>query len=647
MKKNILPWLIFLATVSFGQGKGSLRLSSLFSDHMVLQQQMQIPVWGTARPLSTVQVVLAGFTATTIASQEGEWMVRLPSMNAGGPYVLHVLGDGEAHIHDVMIGEVWVASGQSNMEWTLGNGIGPDTQKEINEANYPDIRYFVVPKEPFSIPRKNLTKGSWRQCTPAQVRDFSAVGYAFARELWKNTNVAVGVICSYWGATKIESWMSADMLRSHPQYTRMVERTDTDTNNWNRLVRESIRNEYLRDSIANAANEGIRARVHLKDYPDTAWKTCTYPMNMPNMDLTNYWGFVWLRKKFFLPAEYEKTDFIIRFPVVCRNYEIYLNGNPVFFEEDEITKSRIYTIRGEQFNRPDNVLAIRMTVYWGYGAIGQQGVEPLLVSRDGKKTIALTGKWHYHAGIEPPVPQRQDYNSRINVLFNGMIAPLMPYGIRGVIWYQGEQNTSNARAYRNLFPMLINDWRIRWQQGYFPFLYVQLANYYPRKENPSEDVWAELREAQMMTLSQPNTGMAVAIDLGEANDIHPKQKIPVGQRLFLAAQKIAYGKELVHSGPIYDSMYIKGNTIRIRFTSVGSGLVSKDNKPLKSFAIAGADMVFQWADAVIINNEVVVSSPLVPDPVAVRYAWESNPDATLYNREGLPASPFRTDYMKK
>jgi sialate O-acetylesterase len=644
MKRIFL--LILLLITLFGYTQVPVRVSNLFSDHMVLQQQMQVPVWGTARPLSTIQVVFAGFTATTIVNQEGDWMVHLPPMNAGGPYALHVIGDQEIHIRDVMIGEVYVASGQSNMEWTIGAGVGPNTQQEVEDANYPAIRYFVVERNTASMPVKMQKKGLWRVCSPATVGGMSAVGYSFAREIYRKNNVPVGIICSYWGATRIEAWTSAAMLKSFAPYTRLVDKMDMDTTRWNQYAQNAIHTEFARDSIVTYSREGINKRVHIKDYDDSEWPVSTFPMNMPKIGLNRYWGFVWFRKKFNFPSQLPRVDYVINLHLNSQAYDVYLNGNPVDYKFDPSTKKRIYTIRGEQFNSPDNILAVKMAVYWGLGEVGLPGDAGYLKSVDNQSSITLEGDWKFNSKIEPELPQRQDYNNHFSVLFNGMIAPLIPYGIRGVIWYQGEQNAFNARQYRTLFPLMIADWRIRWQQGYFPFLFVQLANYQQRKEQPSDDYWAELRESQLHTLSVPNTGMAVAIDLGEANDIHPRNKIPVGQRLYLAAQKVAYHQDVVYSGPIYDTMLLEGSRIRIKFTSVGGGLVSKDGKPLKSFAIAEENRKFYWANAVIEGNDVIVSSPKLSKPVAVRYAWATNPDATLYNLEGLPASPFRTDTWK-
>lgn len=622
---------------------GELKAARIFGDHMVVQQKMQFPVWGTARPQSTVQVVLAGYTSTTVTDDDGRWFVRLPSMNAGGPYTMHIMGDQEIHFKDVMVGEVWIASGQSNMAWNLGAGVGPETDQVISEALYPGIRFFNVPLEPFSVPRVDLTGGFWNVCSPVTVRSMSAVAYSFARELHLKENVPVGVICTHVGATRIESWISEEMLKSFKPYTSSVDQTDRDTVRWNQYLHQSRRNEKIRDSLSLVLQEGVKMKVHLKDYDDSGWNMIDYPMTMGSINLSRYWGFIWFRKNFDFPVGTPAQDYFVQIPHKCKSLEMYLNGNPVDIVQGEDPRTQVYKIRGEQFNRPDNVLSLRMLINWGIGELGFEDVKAKLVSADGKHEILLTGSWKYNAGVEPAIPQRQDYYNHFNVLFNGMVAPVIPYGIKGVIWYQGEQNGVNPRQYRTLFPLLINDWRIRWQQGYFPFVYVQLAGFRVRKTSPSPDAWAEIREAQMLALKIPKTGMASAVDLGDTYDIHPLRKIPVGQRLFKAAQKVAYGENVVHMGPIFDTAFVEGSSVRVKFTSTGSGLVSKDGQPLRGFALAGEDKIYHWALARIDGNEVVVTSHDVPAPVAVRYGWDSNPDVTLYNREGLPASPFRSD----
>ena len=340
------------------------------------------------------------------------------------------------------------------------------------------------------------------------------------------------------------------------------------------------------------------------------------------------------------------TDFTLQIPISGRSFDSYINGKPIEIKEDKITKKQIFLVPGKQLTKGKNVVAIRLLANWGSANLGLKEVEANLVSIDNKTKISLVGEWRFNSTIEPEIPQWQDYYNKINVLYNGEISSLIPYGIKGAIWYQGENNAGKAYQYRTLFPMLIEDWRVRWGQGYFPFLFVQLANFRDKQAEPADNDWAELREAQQMTLKYPNTGMAVTIDIGDANDIHPKNKLDVGKRLFLAAQSVAYGENIVFSGPVYESLKIEGSKIRISFTSTGTGLTSGKTLPLKGFAIAGDDKKFYWAEAVIEGNQIIVSTDKVSKPVAVRYSWASNPDGNLCNKEGLPASPFRTDQWK-
>lgn len=646
--RRIILSVLFLITYlgGFGQAENKIQLPSIFSDHIVLQQKMQVPVWGNAQPNSIVMVQLAGFTGTTKANAEGKWMIRLPEMNAGGPFEMKIWDKDTIKVKDVMIGEVWLASGQSNMEYRVGTGVGSNTEQEIADANYPNLRYFSVNRQTSSVPLQNMGSAEWKPCTSLSVKDMSAVAYFFGRELLKNKNIAVGIINASWGATSVETWMSAEMLKSHPDFTKKVEEFDTDPVRWKAFVQKNIEADRSRDSISNAARIGVTKGVQLKNYDDSFWKMTEYPMDMSSINLSGYWGFVWFRKSIEIDKEIKLNDFTLQIPISGRSFEIYINGKPIEIKEDKVSKKQTFLIHGKQLAKGKNVIAIRLLANWGSANVGIKDVEANLVSLDNKTKINLSGEWRFNSKIEPEIPQWQDYYNKINVLYNGEISSLIPYGIKGAIWYQGENNAGKAYQYRTLFPMLIEDWRVRWGQGYFPFLFVQLANFRDKLAEPADNDWAELREAQQMTLKYPNTGMAVTIDIGEANDIHPKNKLDVGKRLYLAAQRVAYGENIVSSGPVYEAMKTEGSKIRISFTSTGTGLIAGKAQFLKGFAIAGEDKKFYWAEAVIDGNEIIVSSAKVSNPVAVRYSWASNPDGNLYNREGLPASPFRTDHWK-
>ena len=487
-------WVVLAALGTAAEPRAELKLHTLFSDHMVLQSDFACPIWGTVEPGEEVTVAIAGQKKTAKAGADGAWSLKLDPMKPGGPHEMTVSGRATLAVHDVLVGEVWVCSGQSNMEWVVSNS--NNFEQERAEANHPTLRHFLVKKNPQDEPVRTLS-GDWKLCTPDTVGGFTAVGYFFGRELLQKLNVPVGLIHTSWGGTAAQLWTSKPVLQASDVLKPILE---------------------------------------------------AFPKQMEN---------------------YEKA---------LAKYK----------EDSEKAKA------------------------------------------ENKPAPKAPGK--------PMAP---------SCLYNGMIAPVHPYGIKGAIWYQGESNAGKAKQYQTLFPEMIKNWRKDWGQGDFPFGFVQLANFKSNKnenlEKPVESSWAELREAQTMTLSLPHTGMAVIIDIGHPTDIHPRNKQDVGKRLSLWALSQVYGKELPeYSSPLYDSMKIDENKIRISFKHVGSGLEAKGER-LTGFSIAGEDRTFVWADAKLDGNTVVVSSDKVAKPVAVRYAWADYPECNLYNKEGLPASPFRTD----
>lgn len=473
MKNNYLKifTLFFLLFWSVA-GMAEVTLPLFFSNNMVLQQGMAIPVWGWAKPGEKVTVTLDKNTVTTRTAKTGKWRVNLPKMNYGGPYSLTVKGKNLISIENVLIGEVWVCSGQSNMEFKVSTT--KNAEAEIAAANYPDIRLFTVKRRISQLPQEKLDEGAWTPCSPKTVPNFSAVGYFFGRNLYEKLKVPIGLIHSSWGGTVAETWTSGETISADPDFSELLQKLK--------------------------ALDMATAKVAPNNYP--------------------------------------------------------------------------------------------------------------------------------------------------TLLYNGMIHPIVPYGIKGVIWYQGESNASRAQQYKRVFPNMIKDWRTKWNQGNFPFLFVQLANYKKPVKVPSDSEWAELREAQTQTLQLENTGMATIIDAGMADNIHPTDKQVVGYRLSLAARKVAYGETLVYTGPTYRDMKIEGNKVIIAFDHVGKGLkVNNLYGYINGFSVAGENGQFKWARASLVNeNTVVVSSESVEKPVAVRYGWADNPDdLNLYNAEDLPANPFRTD----
>ena len=500
IRKAIVALVLFLPCPLVAD----VSLPALFSDNMVLQRQIAMPVWGRANADEVITVELDTQRVTTTADKGGTWLIHLSPMDAGGPYQLTVRGNNVIVLKNVMVGEVWVCSGQSNMAWPVRRS--QNAEAEIAAANFPNIRLFTVERMAVQRPAQDVA-GTWRVCDSESVANFSAVAYFFGRRLHKTQHVPIGLINTSWGGTPVEAWTALPALQAMPDA--------------------------------------------------------------------------------YLPLAQRWTEHIAAYPQARARFQ--------------------------------NRLAM-----WR-------------AKSDSLKAIGQTIKTR-----RPRAPRNPNSPHRPSMLYNGMIAPLIPYGIRGALWYQGESNAGRAYQYRALFLGMIQNWRANWGQGAFPFLFVQLANFRPHKENPEESTWAELREAQQMALSLPNTGMAVTIDIGEADDIHPRNKQDVGLRLALVAESQVYGADRAYSGPIYRTMVVEGAKIRLHFDHAHGGLKAK-GKALKGFAIAGQDRKFVWATATLENNSVVVYSKDVPQPVAVRYAWADNPSCNLYNGADLPASPFRTD----
>ncbi len=627
-----IAWLalLFLAHASIAQVKPA----RIFSDHMVLQRGVKVPVWGTATPGKEITVEIDGMRAGAVTDRDGRWRLWLPALRAGGPYEMVISGDGDVKFTDVLIGEVWFASGQSNMGFTM-NGGPLNKEKEIAAANYPKIRLFTVPRRVGRTPKQDLESGSWAACTPETVADFSAVAYFFGRKIHKDLNVPVGLINCSWGGTPAEAWTSAEMLKSLPAYRNWVEELEKDPVNWEEDVEANKQRQAKKNDIIRHSFEGLKQGVAKLNYDDSDWKSVAIPNWDKDLD-----GIVWMRKRINVPKEFKKQPVTIDLGRIQFYAIVYFNGQKI----GEVTSPHFarFDVPGDLVRAGDNEITLRVLHFWAKPQFDGPAERMKVTAANGVVIDDLADVWRYKTGLEPEFPEIKNYQGYPASLYNGMVAPVIPYGIAGVIWYQGEANAGKAYDYRSLFKALITDWRIRWEEGYAPFLFVQLANYLDRKPDPGEDSWAELREAQLQALALPKTGMAVTIDIGEALDIHPKNKQEVGRRLALIAEKMAYGLKVVDSGPIFKSMKIDGKDVELNFDHIGSGLMAKGGT-LRGFAVAGADKKFYWARARIAGNQVILRSDKVPHPVAVRYGWASNPDCNLYNKEGLPASPFRTD----
>ena len=643
MRKIVLSIVLssFVALVS-----AQISLPKVFADNMVLQRDLEIPVWGNSSSAATIVAELENTKATTTADNDGKWMLRLPKFKAGGPYTLKIYEKGKPAegivLKGILVGDVWLASGQSNMEWQVQQA--KDADQEITNAKFPQIRFLVVDHSKEIKLQSDISSGKWEVCDSANVNEFSAVAYFFSRKIHRDQNVPIGIIQSTWGGTPIEAWTSREMLLTSPITRENTLAMDTLTLDREDLVADSLSWVRIWEIVYNPQNNADKIFT-AADYDDVAWAEIDMPNVLKDFGIGSYEGMVWLRKKITLPESFAGKDLTISLGHPEMTYSLYFNGKEICKNVWYSDSTHSYTVPASLVQQTgENTIAVRVAMLWGGGGLNPPADE--LYITDADSSISLAGRWLYQKDLEPSFPKILNYQYYPTVLFNSMINPLIPYGIKGFIWYQGESNAAAAYNYRDLFPMLITDWRQRWQQGNLPFLFVQLANYMERKPLPAESEWAELREAQTMTLSQPNTGMACAIDIGEAGSIHPVNKQEVGRRLALIANKMVYQQDGVASGPIYKDFKKEGNGIRIRFSSIGSVLSTQDGKEVTGFAIAGSDKRFHWAKAVIEGNEVIVYSDKVTEPVAVRYAWADNPECNLINSEGLPAVPFRTDDWK-
>lgn len=637
--KIIIVLLSFLAI----NVKAEVRLPKIFSSNMVLQQGIEIPVWGWANAEEEVSITFNGVSVRTQADANGKWLVRLPSQDYGGPFILTVQGTNQIVFSNVMIGEVWICSGQSNMEWPLINA--KNGEKEVTEANYPTIRLFSIPKRVAQFPEEDIESGEWLECSPETVPNFSAVGYFFGRDVQSALNVPIGLIHTSWGGTVAETWISPQMIQSDPDFKKpLVELQQLNLAEYRKQKETEIR-KILGGEIPteDAGIKDGKAVYSEPDMNDSDWSTIQSPGLWEDQGYIDIDGVAWYRKELNLTNEQAEASMSLHLGKVDDADITFLNGIEIG-ETNQYDKERVYTFDKKYLKPGKNMIVVRVDDTGGGG--GMYGNPEDQFVAIGKEKIDLSGDWKFK--VSKAVLQSVDLgpNSYPTLLYNGMIHPLVPYGIRGAIWYQGESNEDRAVQYRRVFRNLITDWRTQWKQGDFPFLYVSLANFRAAEFQPVESKWAELREAQAMALGLPNTGMASSIDIGNANDIHPRNKQDVGKRLALNALKVAYGKYVVHSGPMFQSVEFKEGKAYVTFTEVGSGLAVKDKYGyVKSFAMAGSDHKFHWAKARIISkNTVEVSSAYVTDPMAVRFGWADNPDdLNLYNLEELPAVPFRTD----
>ena len=626
-------------------------LPSVFTDNMVLQQKTDITFYGdaTKNKQLTVKTGWNGKEYYTEADGQGKWSLKIPTPAAGGPYEITFSDGKKLQLKNVMIGEVWFCSGQSNMEMPVaGWGKVMNYEQEIAEAAYPAIRLFQVKKNTSLAPLKEVesTLGGWQECSSATVPEFSALAYFYARALWKELNVPIGVIDCTWGGTPAEAWTSHETLRQVMGFREEMDKLERLGFDPNRMEQAYSEERAHWQSLFTEKDKGMENGKLCWTAPSLSeedWQTISLPGYWEGKGLKDFDGIIWFRRSLEIPAEWAGKPLTLRLGMIDDEDITYFNGVEIARGAGYMTP-RTYTIPAKLVKAGKAVLAVRVSDFGGEGGIHGKA-EDLYVEADGKR-ISLAGDWKYRIGLSltgfPPAPVSPVQSSSYpTVLFNAMVKPWTAFPIKGVIWYQGEANVGRSEQYGDLFPALITDWRRQWRSD-FPFYFVQLANFMESKKIQPDSEWAALREAQTKALKLDQVGMAVTIDIGLADDIHPKNKQEVGRRLALVALAGSYGKNVSSSAPVFQNYIIKGNKMELDFGQKQDGFQIKGTT-LKGFTIAGPDRVFYPAEAMVHDGKIILSSTEVPAPLAARYGWADNPDCNLYGENGLPVAPFRTD----
>lgn len=627
---NKYTTLILLSLLTYNS-YALIKPAKIFSDNMVLQRGMEIPVWGTANPGEEISIRLITSEVKTIAQSNGCWMVKIPMTNPSGPYALIISGSSERiEFKNVLIGDVWFASGQSNMEhpmkgweWIPHSAVS-NFEQEIADSNFPEIRLFSVPKYPSPVELNNLTGGKWEVTSPVNVSKFSAIGWFFAKELHKNIKVPIGIINSSWGGVPIQTLMSREFLESSKTSVNIQAKPEKfNQEEWSGKITESLENTLLRRNQISYPKTGLPERINNPNYNDSAWKL---------VDFTNrnrlFENVVWCRKKIFIPESFhgQKLNFSLGF--LDRQSQVFLNGIELCFflyphpVEIEIPPTLVRS--GE------NILSNRLGQPFGNSKVFGNKNLFFIVNSNHSFLCNLEDDWRANDQLESVIPVVENYQNNPTCLFNGMVASIIPCGIKGFIWYEGESNAGEPYLYEKLFQQLILDWRKSWEQDDLPFLFSQSSNIeLSHQFEKKSDSWCMLRESQQKALKLPNTGMAVSLDMGDPYDVHPKNKKDFAHRLVLQALWVAYHQNVISDGLVCNSINANGDTIIIRMNDSASQLRTISPEDIFGFEVAGVGNIFYNANAKLIKKDIYVSSKNVKKPVVVRYAWTNNPQCSL------------------
>ena len=666
--------LFLISFVSFNAQsikKNVIEIPSIISNDMVLQQQSNVPLWGKAKPDDKVFVQASwGSSAETVVQNDSLWKVKLKTPKAGGPFDINIKIDDSTIVYkNVLIGEVWLCSGQSNMEIPLKGFSTSDTiansAQEIKNAKDLNIRFFTVTEKYSEKPEFNCI-GKWSECNSTTAAGFSATAFFFGKKLFNELKIPIGLINSNWGGTPVESWTDKKYLEQFNEYKDVIKKLGScgpeiaKQTQW--VKNHPIIDVSSKDKTTVFKNLNFSDSLcSIPEFDDSRWKNMNLPTYWESTEVGEFDGTVWFRKKIKINPTWLNKDLTLELGAVDDLDLTFVNGKKVggIEEPGYWTTDRIYTIPAELVK--DSVLTIAVRVIDLGGGGGMYGTYPMIIHPKGsEEKISITGDWKYLPVAEyiaekfylygykneeffnrPKVPVSLSQNTP-TALYNAMIAPLIPYAIKGAIWYQGEANVDNAELYKSVFPAMIKSWRNDWKEGNFPFYYAQIA---PWKYG--DKIFSQyLREAQLLTLSTVKTGMAVTLDIGSPKTIHPPDKKDVGERLASLALAKNYNKHIVYSGPVYKSMIIKDGKIILTFEQTNGGLVIKSKNDENNFQIAGKDKIFRKAEVKIAGNKLIVSSDEVKSPAAVRYGWSNYVDGSLFNIAGLPASSFRTDVWK-
>lgn len=604
-EKLIIFFILFLF-VACKNENSNLEVHNIFGDNMVLQRNSKIGITGKAYPGTRINAVLNDVKSSGMAGADSTWKIEFPPMKAGGPYKL-VIGTKDSLItfSNILLGDVWIASGQSNMVWTLSMGV-EGGEEEIDIANFSDLRFFHVESDYSNQPLQKVKNGSWQVCNSENAKSFSAVAYYFAKNIYSTQQIPIGVVVSAIGGTTIKGWI-AD-----------------------------------KNTIPDNTEEDLTAIY--PEYNDSEWKEVNLPAYIEEFDNPDYDGYSWFRKE--IQLEDTSDSLLIHLGRIDDSDETWLNGQKIG-ETNSYNEQRVYRVDKSLLTKGKNVIAVRVLDGSGLGGFWGTVEEMYIETISGEKITDLSGVWKFNNNIKPQFPLNKLVPAQPGVMFNAMVAPFTGNSVKGIIWYQGEADVSIADLYQQKMNDLITSWRDEWNNEELPFIYVQLPNFLLKTDSVIQlsSKWAKLREAQRNTLAVPNTGMAVTIDLGEAGNVHPAKKEEVGTRLALQALEIAYNIDsLTASGPVYESFEVRGDTIFLSFSGTGTGLVlQKDGKP-NGFALRGIETGFLEPTIKLMDNKLIVNHHDVKDPIELRYNWADNPDGKLYNKQGLPASPFKIEF---